>query len=177
MKPSVINKNCIVSCQHINIHLHVTTRKPLASGLHVKHTMLPCCAEHKADLQVIFDLLEVLTSSQVHLFQMRSKNVRPPQTTEPMSFHSMLWRKVHWSPGLQQCPMVHSHHAGVLCSSLPYTTWRWFRVSLYCLRVKVSLNLNQTPVAAPISNLMRLLLPFSLLWCKVLLNFLLVWFS
>lgn len=147
MKPSVINRNCIVSCQHVNIHLQVITRKTLATGLHVKHMMLPWRAEHKADPQVASGLLEVLTSSQVNFFQMRFKNARSSWTTEPTSFHSTLWRKVHWSPGLQQCPTLHNNHASVLCLGLLYTTWRWFRISLYCLRVKVSLNLDQqTPV-------------------------------
>lgn len=105
----------------VNIHLQVTTSKTLATGLHVNHTMLPCRAEHEADPWVAFGLLEVPTSSQVHFFQMMSKNVRSSQTIEPMSFHS-IFEERSWSPGLQQCLTVHNRHAGMLYLGLPYTT-------------------------------------------------------
>lgn len=50
-RPSVINRNCIVWCQHVCIHLQVTTRKTSASVLHAEHALLPCHAQQGADAQ------------------------------------------------------------------------------------------------------------------------------
>lgn len=124
MRPSVVNRNCIVSCQHVSIHLQVTTRTTSATGLHAEHTTFPCHADPRMPLGLPV-VLNILPGSTV--FQRRCRDVRPSWTAEPRSCPSALWREVHGALG---CSSDHWNPKSPSRGAELSPSWRLFRIPL-----------------------------------------------
>lgn len=157
----LLKKSWTTSCQHINIHLQVTTRNTSATGLHVEKHRGVLSLRTRVDLWMAPALPQALTPITPCIFQRWSKTLRLSQIQS-----STAGMRKHPVGELSQSP---SHTTLTQPAQVYSSTKRWFRISLHCLVVKDYYTLDkQTPtpfLAVSVSNLMHLLLPLSFfLW-------------
>lgn len=145
----LLKKSWITSCQHINIHLQVTTRNTSATGLHVEKHRDVLSLRTQVDLWMASALPQALTPITPCIFQRWSKTLRLSEIQS-----STAGMRKHPVGELSQSP---SNTTLTQPAQVYSSTKRWFRISLHCLVVKDSLILDKqtsTPfLAVSVSNL------------------------